>query len=83
MHTVSVKISFDDEAQVWWVEESTLAGLRLDDASLNALMTRIPLAIGDLMDASADLDGGTETPTAPLDLVMNIQRTIYAMPHAV
>jgi hypothetical protein len=82
MHNVLVKISFDDEAQVWWVEESSLHGLRLEDTSLDALMARIPLAIGDLIDATADLDGDLAQPMAPLDVVMNIHRAMSAMPHA-
>ncbi len=82
MQDVSVKISFDDEAQVWWLEESTLPGLRLEDASLDALMARIPLAIGDLIEANADLEGDGAPVVAPLEVVMNIHRAVSAMPHA-
>jgi hypothetical protein len=49
--TIVVKASFDPEARVWHTESSDIHGLRMEAASLDALVARIPGAIQDLLEA--------------------------------
>jgi hypothetical protein len=47
---IVVKATFDAEAGVWWTESSDVYGLRIEAASLEALMERIPGAVQDLLE---------------------------------
>lgn len=82
MACITVKVSFDDEAQVWWIEESTMAGLRLEDASLDALMARIPGGVTDLIETTAELAGDSPALAQPLDVVINIHRAMTSIAQA-
>ena len=53
MTTVTVKASWDDEAQVWYVKESSLPGLHLEADTPVELYAKLPGAIEDLLEGSA------------------------------
>jgi hypothetical protein len=50
MHTVTVKADWDDEAQVWYVKESDLPGLRIEAETPVELYSKLPGAIEDLLE---------------------------------
>jgi hypothetical protein len=52
MTTVTVKASWDDEAQVWYVKESSLPGLHLEADTPVELYGKLPGAIEDLLEGS-------------------------------
>ncbi len=54
--TLVVKLAFDSEAQVWFVEASDVPGLNLEAASLDDLRAALPGAILDLLEATAERD---------------------------
>ena len=51
-----VKLAFDAEAGVWFVESSDVPGLNLEAPSMDELCGRIPGAIVDLLEATATGD---------------------------
>jgi hypothetical protein len=58
---INVRLAFDAEAAVWFIETSDLHGLRLESATVDELIARLPGAIQDLLE---DVDGnkGREVP---------------------
>ncbi|MBV8593829.1 MAG: DUF1902 domain-containing protein [Caulobacteraceae bacterium] len=50
-----VKAQYDPEAGVWYTESSDVHGLRIEAASLEALVARIPGAVRDLLEDDDDL----------------------------
>jgi hypothetical protein len=49
-----VRVGWDDEAKVWFVEESDIDGLAAEAASLDLLRAKIPGIVHDLL---ADVEG--------------------------
>jgi hypothetical protein len=47
---VSVSAAWDAEAGLWYVNSSSLSGLRLEGASLQELYDQLPAAIADLLE---------------------------------
>lgn len=47
---VLIKAAFDDEADVWYVEHSSLPGLAAEASSLDALIARLPGMVADLIE---------------------------------
>ena len=56
-----VKAAFDPDAGVWYTESADVHGLRIEAATLDALVERIPGAIEDLLD-DEDRFGGLDIP---------------------
>ena len=56
MSMIVVKVAFDPEASVWFVESSDLPGLNVEAKTVEEIQAQIPLAIADLIEA--DDDGG-------------------------
>ena len=52
---IVVKAHFDPEADVWYTESSDVHGLRIEAATLDALVARIPAAVQDLLEGDGDL----------------------------
>jgi hypothetical protein len=64
---IVVKASFDPEAGVWSTESSDIHGLRIEAATIEALIERIPGAIQDLLE---DCDGeGSYPHDVPVELI--------------
>lgn len=64
---IVVKAVFDPEAGVWFTESSDVHGLRIEAATIEALIERIPGAIRDLLE-----DGGGEAAypyDVPIELI--------------
>jgi hypothetical protein len=64
---ILVKAIFDSEAGVWFTDSSDLHGLRIEAATLEILIERIPGAVLDLLD-----DGDPDDTTAveiPIEIV--------------
>lgn len=57
---VEVKAAFDDEAQVWFIEDSTLPGLAGEADTIEALAARLPDMVVDLIEANG-LEGSGKT----------------------
>ena len=49
-----VRVSWDDEAKVWYVEESDIAGLVAEAETLEELRRKVPIIIQDLWEDEAD-----------------------------
>ena len=60
-NAINVELAFDGEACVWYVKRSDVAGLRIEAATVDALIARIPDAIRDLL-GDGDPDGSREVP---------------------
>jgi hypothetical protein len=54
MRTITVKADWDDEAQVWYVKESNLAGLHIEAETPVELYGKLPGAIEDLLEGSGE-----------------------------
>ncbi|WP_372426236.1 DUF1902 domain-containing protein [Salinarimonas chemoclinalis] len=57
---VLVKAVFDDEADVWYVEHSSLPGLAAEATSLDALIARLPGMVADLIEENGFEGGAVE-----------------------
>jgi len=53
---IVVKVAYDPEARVWYVEHSDIAGLRAEAETADALFNRIPEMLVDLIEEN---EGGT------------------------
>jgi hypothetical protein len=49
MTHITVKAAWDPEARVWYVEHSTLQGLHIEAETREALYSKLPGAIEDLL----------------------------------
>lgn len=58
--TVIINASFDDEAQVWYVSDSTYPGLNAEGRSLDRLMKRVREALADLREVNGEGAIGVE-----------------------
>jgi hypothetical protein len=47
---IVVNAAFDPEAGVWFTESSDVYGLRIEAATLDALVERVPVAVRDLLE---------------------------------
>lgn len=52
MSAIVVKVAYDDEARVWFVASSDIAGLNLEAPSIEAMREKLPGAILDLIEVS-------------------------------
>jgi hypothetical protein len=59
---INIRLAFDVDASVWYVEASDVHGLRLEGATADELMARIPGAIQDLLEEAG----------APREVSLNI-----------
>jgi hypothetical protein len=67
--TVKVKATFDQEAGVWYVEESDLPGLSAEAATIEQLAEKLPGMIADLFEANGWDDGEEKCDTVPIELI--------------
>ncbi len=54
MTLIVVKVAYDAEAGVWYVESSDLPGLNVEAATVEQLREQLPLAVADLVEASGE-----------------------------
>jgi Domain of unknown function (DUF1902) len=52
MRLVVVTAAYDDEARVWYVEESNIPGLRTEAPSIEDLRVKLPGLVEDLIEAN-------------------------------
>lgn len=74
--TIQIDAAYDDEADVWFVERSDLAGLRIEAATMDGLMQRLPGAVYDLLetgDPEKLRDGVTISVTAHRDTNIRLE----------
>ena len=58
MSRVTVHAAYDEDARVWYVESSSLPGLRAEADSIEALRARLPGLVEDLIELNrVDLHG--------------------------
>jgi len=58
MGPIIVRAAYDEDAKVWYVEDSSLAGLRTEAPSVEALRAKLPGLVEDLIEANQiDLHG--------------------------
>ena len=62
MSLIVVKVAYDAEAGVWFVESSDLPGLNVEAATVEKLKEQIPLAVADLIEAAGDTVGDIDVP---------------------
>jgi hypothetical protein len=65
---IVVKAARDEEARVWFVESSDLAGLNLEADTLDELIDKLPGAIRDLIEEGA-LGRGRPERDVPVELI--------------
>jgi predicted RNase H-like HicB family nuclease len=58
--TIVVRAAWDDEAQVWYVEDSDLHGLNLTGETVEELLSKLPAAIEDLFEDTDSRRGPIE-----------------------
>jgi predicted RNase H-like HicB family nuclease len=49
-----VRAAWDDEAKVWYIQESDIPGLATEAATLEELRRKVPLMIQDLLEGEAE-----------------------------
>ncbi len=57
MRTVQVELDFDEEANVWWVSACDVQGVRIEAASFDVMMARLPGAVEDMLDNENEARG--------------------------
>jgi hypothetical protein len=72
---IVVKATFDEEAGVWFTESDDLPGLRIEGASVDDLITKLPDAISDLLEDD-DGDGEGDGFDLPVELIAHANTTI-------
>lgn len=60
-NVINVELAFDSEAGVWYVKRSDVRGLRIEAATVDALIARLPDALRDLL-GDGDADGARVVP---------------------
>jgi predicted RNase H-like HicB family nuclease len=53
-HYAVVHVAWDDEAKVWYVQESDIPGLATEAGTLEELRRKVPAMIQDLLENEAD-----------------------------
>jgi hypothetical protein len=59
---VAVRVAYDSEAQVWYVEESSLFGLNAEAPTLEELREKLPTVILDLLQETDKASAGHSVP---------------------
>lgn len=49
-----IRVAWDEDAKVWFVQESDISGLVTEDETLDGLRRKIPLMIQDLLEDETD-----------------------------
>jgi hypothetical protein len=74
VNKIIVEARFDEDAGVWYVEESNLAGLRAEAESAEALLAKLPSIVEDLIELNhVDLHG-----SVPIELIAHAQVFAHA-----
>jgi len=63
--TINVSVAYDPDARVWYVDRSDIFGLRIESATIEELVERIPGAIQDLLE---DHDGA-DAHDVPVEII--------------
>lgn len=50
MGPVIVRVAYDDDAHVWYIEDSSMPGLRSEADSIEALRSKLPGLVEDLIE---------------------------------
>ncbi len=61
-HLIVVKVAFDPDACVWFIEHCSFPGLSGEASSFEELAKRIPNMLADLIEASGSTEAGLEIP---------------------
>jgi hypothetical protein len=71
---ITVRAAYDDEAGVWYVEDSNLPGLVTEARSLEALRAKLPAVVEDIIEANGlDMHGAI-----PIEVTARIQAVAHA-----
>ena len=63
-------VDFDSEAEVWFVRETTLPGLRTEASSLDNLVAKLRIMVPDLLAAIRD-SGEASDAEIPFDVILH------------
>lgn len=74
--SVTVHASFDAEAAVWFITDSTLAGLSGEADTLEALVDRLPGLVADLLDENG-FEDGAEGRDVPIEVVAHRTTSVH------
>ena len=74
VESIIVRAEWDPEAQVWYVAETSLAGLNAESDTLEGLVEMLPAMVQDLLE-----EGGSWTASAAEPLA--IELTAHAIAH--
>ena len=58
-----VRVAWDDEAKVWYVEKSDIDGLATEADTLEELRRKVPIIIQDLLEGARRKSNSTSSPT--------------------
>lgn len=72
-NAIFVRCSWDDEAGVWYVAESSIEGLAADAESIDELVHKIKLMITDLLEDQGEHSGTSDdgAGSVPFELLVN------------
>jgi hypothetical protein len=70
LNIIVVKATFDSDAGVWFTESADLPGLRVESATFESLLDKLPRAIRDLLE-ERDGDDGAGCRDVPVELIAN------------
>jgi hypothetical protein len=72
MRLIVVTAKYDDEADVWYVEESNVPGLRTEAPSIEALRAKLPGLVEDLVEINQpDFHG-----EIPIEVIAHTRTTV-------
>lgn len=67
--TITVKATYDPDADVWFIEESNLPGLSAEAKTVEALAAKLPGMVVDLFEENGILDGVDDHGRPPIELI--------------
>ena len=69
MDRFTIKVKWDAEASVWYVEDTDVPGLVVEDESFEGLMEKIKVLASELLDLIKHLLDGNEADSLPIHVM--------------
>jgi hypothetical protein len=74
---IVVRVAYDVEADVWFIQSSDLPGLAGEAQTADALIDRIPGMIADLIEENGFGDGGQDVAEVPVEIIASKHARVH------
>lgn len=69
MRHFRIEVRYDDEASVWYVEDSDVPGLATEAESFDGMIAKLRIMVPELVDLNDGDDDDGELPEVPMDII--------------